>query len=281
LKSGDQIEIISSSKQTPKENWLDFVVTAKARNKIKNSLKQEKKQIAQDGKETLIRKLKHLKIFFSEATVNELQIYFELNDSLELFYRVGIGKISNEQLKDFKKNRDSWYDFIKSKFIRKNKQETPVVKEEKNKLLVFGEEDEVLDYKIATCCQPISGDKVFGFVTIKDGIKIHAVSCPNSIRLRANFSYRIINCKWKNINSIDFDALIEIKGIDSVGLVNKITNIISSHMNVNMKLVNFNSDDGLFYGRITLLVKNNTHLQKVMKQILKIEGVNTVNRIKE
>ena len=281
LKSGDQIEIISSSKQTPKENWLDFVVTAKARNKIKNSLKQEKKQIANNGKEILIRKLKHLKIIFSESTVNELQIYFELNDSLELFYRLGIGKISNEQLKEFKNNRDSWYDFIKSKFIRKNKQTSPTIKEEKNKLLVFGEEDEVLDYKIASCCQPISGDKVFGFVTIKDGIKIHSVSCPNAIRLRANFSYRIINCKWKSINSIDFDALIEIKGIDSVGLVNKITNIISSHMNVNMKLVNFNSDDGLFYGRITLLVKNNTHLEKVMRQILKIDGVKTVNRIKE
>lgn len=281
LKSGDQIEIINSSKQTPKENWLDFVVTAKARNKIKNSLKQEKKQIANNGKEILIRKLKHLKIIFSESTVNELQIYFELNDSLELFYRLGIGKISNEQLKEFKNNRDSWYDFIKSKFIRKNKQTSPTIKEEKNKLLVFGEEDEVLDYKIASCCQPISGDKVFGFVTIKDGIKIHSVSCPNAIRLRANFSYRIINCKWKSINSIDFDALIEIKGIDSVGLVNKITNIISSHMNVNMKLVNFNSNDGLFYGRITLLVKNNTHLNKVMRQIQKIDGVQTVNRFNE
>lgn len=281
LKSGDQIEVISSNKQTPKDNWLDFVVTAKARNKIKNSLKQEKKQIANDGKETLIRKLKHLKITWSESTVNELQIYFELNDSLELFYRVGIGKISNDQLKDFKKNRDSWYDFIKSKFIRNNKRDNPVTKEEKNKLLVFGEEDEVLDYKIASCCQPISGDKVFGFITIKDGIKIHSVNCPNSIRLRANFSYRIINCKWKSLNNIDFDALIEIKGIDSVGLVNKITNIISSHMNVNMKLVNFNSNDGLFYGRITLLVKNNTHLEKVIRQILKIDGVKTVNRIKE
>ena len=281
LNSGDQIEIISSRKQTPKENWLDFVITPKARNKIKSSLKQEKKKIAQDGKETLIRKLKHLKIKFSEAIVNELQIYFELNDSLELFYRLGIGKITNEQLKEFKNNRDSWYDFIKSKFIRKPKKQVTQFTEEKKKLLVFGEEEEILDYKIATCCQPISGDKVFAFVTIKDGIKIHSISCPNSIRLRTNFSYRIMNCKWKSINTIEFDAIIEIKGIDSVGLVNKITNIISSHMNVNMKLVNFNSDDGLFYGKIHLLVKNNTHLNKVMQQILKIDGVQNVNRINE
>ena len=281
LNSGDQIEIISSRKQTPKENWLDFVITPKARNKIKSSLKQERKKIAQDGKETLIRKLKHLKIKFSEAIVNELQIYFELNDSLELFYRLGIGKITNEQLKEFKNNRDSWYDFIKSKFIRKPKKQVTQFTEEKKKLLVFGEEEEILDYKIATCCQPISGDKVFAFVTIKDGIKIHSISCPNSIRLRTNFSYRIMNCKWKSINTIEFDAIIEIKGIDSVGLVNKITNIISSHMNVNMKLVNFNSDDGLFYGKIHLLVKNNTHLNKVMQQILKIDGVQNVNRINE
>ncbi|MBL31287.1 MAG: RelA/SpoT family protein [Flavobacteriales bacterium] len=281
LKSGDQIEIISSRKQKPKEDWLDFVITTKARNKIKSSLKQERKEIAKDGKETLMRKLKHLKIRFSESAVNELQIYFELNDSLELFYRVGIGKITNEQLKEFKANRDSWYDFIKSKFIKKTKQSAPIIKEEKNKLLVFGEEEEILDYKIATCCQPISGDKVFGFLTIKEGIKIHAITCPNAIRLRTNFSYRIINCKWKSAQNIEFDALIEIKGIDSVGLVSKITNIISSHMNVNMKLVNFNTDDGLFYGRINLSIKNNTHLQKVMKQILKIDGVEHVNRIKE
>ena len=281
LKSGDQIEIISSRKQTPKENWLDFVVTSKARNKIKNSLKQERKSIAKDGKETLIRKLKHLKVNFSEATVNELQIYFELNDSLDLFYRIGIGKISNEQLKEFKRNRDSWYDFIKSKFIKNKKKEISLITEEKTKLLVFGDEDEVLDYKIATCCQPISGDNVFGFVTIKEGIKVHSINCPNAIRLRTSFSYRIMKCKWKNINTIDFDAVIEIKGIDSVGLVNKITNIISSHMNVNMKLVNFNSNDGLFYGKITLLVKNNTHLEKVIKQILKIDGVEQVNRTNE
>ncbi len=281
LKSGDQIEIISSRKQTPKENWLDFVITSKARNKIKNSLKQERKSIAQDGKETLIRKLKHLKIKFTESTVNELQIYFELNDSLELFYRIGIGKITNEQLKEFKKNRDSWYDFIKSKFIKKQKIELPISNEEKTKLLVFGEEEEVLDYKIATCCHPISGDKVFGFVTIKDGIKVHSILCPNAIRLRTSFSYRILNCKWKSANNIEFDALIEIQGIDSVGLVNKITNIISSHMNVNMKLLNFNTNDGLFYGKITLLVKNNKHLEKVTKQIQKIEGVEQVNRINE
>ncbi len=281
LKSGDQIEIISSSKQTPKENWLDFVVTAKARNKIKNSLKQEKKEIAKDGKETLVRKLKHLKITFNESTINELQIYFDLNDSLELFYQVGIGKISNQELKDFKKNRDSWYDFIKSKFIRKTKKDTLPTKEEKNKLLVFGENNEVLDYKMANCCQPISGDKVFGFITIKEGIKVHSVACPNAIRLRANFSYRIINCKWKSLNNIEFDTIIEIKGIDSVGLLNKITNIISSHMNVNMKLLNFNSNDGLFFGKITLSVKNNSHLQKVINQIMKIDGVNNVNRVKE
>ena len=282
LKSGDQIEIISSRKQKPKEDWLDFVITTKARNKIKNSLKQERKEIAKDGKETLMRKLKHLKIKFTEAVINELQIYFELNDSLDLFYRIGIGKITNEQLKEFKGNRDSWYDFIKSKFIKKQKPSKPHINnEEKSKLLVFGEEEEILDYKIATCCQPISGDKVFGFLTIKEGIKIHAFTCPNAIRLRTNFSYRIINCKWKSKKHIEFDALIEIKGIDSVGLVSKITNIISSHMNVNMKLVNFNTDDGLFYGKINLSIKNNTHLKKVITQILKIDGVEHVNRLHE
>jgi guanosine-3',5'-bis(diphosphate) 3'-pyrophosphohydrolase len=282
LKSGDQIEIISSRKQVPKEHWLDFVITSKARTKIKNSLKQEKKKIAQEGKEILQRKLKHLKITFSESVINELQIYFELNDSLELFFRVGSSKITNDDLKEFKQNKESCYDFIKNKFIRKQKPKKHNTEEKKiAQLLVFGEEEALLDYKIAHCCEPIAGDKVFGFITIKDGIKIHAITCPNAIRLRTNFAYRIVDCKWTQLNNIEFDCLVEIKGIDSVGLVNKITNIISSHMNVNMKLVNFNTDDGLFYGRINLSVKNNVHLEKLMKQILRIDGVNSVNRSTE
>ena len=282
LKSGDQIEIISSRKQVPKEHWLDFVITSKARTKIKSSLKQEKKKIAQEGKEILQRKLKHLKITFSESVINELQIYFQLNDSLELFFRVGSSKITNDDLKEFKQNKESWYDFIKNKFIRKQKPKKYNPHQEKiTQLLVFGEEEALLDYKISHCCEPISGDKVFGFITIKDGIKIHAITCPNAIRLRTNFAYRIVDCKWTQLNNIEFDCLVEIKGIDSIGLVNKITNIISSHMNVNMKLVNFNTDDGLFYGRINLSVKNNVHLEKLMKQILRIDGVNSVNRSNE
>ena len=282
LKSGDQIEIISSRKQVPKEHWLDFVITSKARTKIKSSLKQEKKKIAQEGKEILQRKLKHLKITFSESVINELQIYFQLNDSLELFFRVGSSKITNDDLKEFKQNKESWYDFIKNKFIRKQKPKKHNPNQEKiTQLLVFGEEEALLDYKISHCCEPIAGDKVFGFITIKDGIKIHAITCPNAIRLRTNFAYRIVDCKWTQLNNIEFDCLVEIKGIDSIGLVNKITNIISSHMNVNMKLVNFNTDDGLFYGRINLSVKNNVHLEKLMKQILRIDGVNSVNRSNE
>ena len=282
LKSGDQIEIISSRKQVPKEHWLDFVITSKARTKIKSSLKQEKKKIAQEGKEILQRKLKHLKITFSESVINELQIYFQLNDSLELFFRVGSSKITNDDLKEFKQNKESWYDFIKNKFIRKQKPKKYNPNQEKiTQLLVFGEEEALLDYKISHCCEPISGDKVFGFITIKDGIKIHAITCPNAIRLRTNFAYRIVDCKWTQLNNIEFDCLVEIKGIDSIGLVNKITNIISSHMNVNMKLVNFNTDDGLFYGRINLSVKNNVHLEKLMKQILRIDGVNSVSRSNE
>tara|TARA_B100000965_G_scaffold289084_1_gene246931 strand:+ start:27 stop:1346 length:1320 start_codon:yes stop_codon:yes gene_type:complete len=282
LQSGDQIEVISSRKQVPKEHWLDFVITSKARGKIKSSLKLEKKKIAQEGKETLQRKLKHLKISFSESIVNELQLYFELNDSLELFFRVGNGKITNEHLKEFKKNKESWYDFIKSKFIKKHKQKNTIQPVEKiTQLLVFGEEEEVLDYKISTCCEPIPGDRVFGFITIKEGIKIHSINCPNALRLRTNFAYRIVDCKWTKLSNIEFDCLIEIKGFDSLGLVSKITNIISSHMNVNMKLVNFNTDDGLFYGRINLSVKNNIHLDNVIKQIMRIEGVKSVNRIND
>ncbi len=282
LKSGDQIEIISSEKQRPKENWLDFVITSKAKNKIKSSLNEGKKIIATEGKEILKRKLKHLKIPFSEKRVNELQAYFKLQDSQELFYKIAIGNINNPDLKKYIETRESWYNYFRSKLTRRKKQEenkefNKTTNQEK-KILRFGDGKEELDYKIASCCNPIPGDDVFGFITIEDGIKLHADNCPNSIRLKTNFSYRTIEAHWINLEDLDFSAILEIKGIDSTGIVNRITKIISNDMSVDMESINFKSINGFFSGKVDIMVKNKIHIKKLIERLKKIEGVKKVER---
>lgn len=282
LKSGDQVEIITSENAKPNINWLDYATTARARAKIKSSLKEEKKEIAEEGKAILARKLKAQKIPFNEKTVNELVVHFHLKTSLDLFYRVGIGKIDNQKLKEFAASRsNALVSYIKRK-IKK-----PVISEDLNKdeitakydQLVFGkDEDETLEYKLANCCNPIPGDSVFGFVTVNEGIKVHKKDCPNAIQLQSNYAYRIIQAKWIDSSQQDFKAVLRLTGIDNLGLVSEITKEISSNLNVNMKKINFESVDGVFSGRITLVVKNNSILTKIINRLKKINGIDKVTR---
>ena len=278
LKSGDQIEIIVSDKQSPKESWLDFVITAKAKNKIKSSLNEEKKKIAKEGKEILKRKLKHLRTSFSEKIVNELQSYFKLQDSQELFYRVAIGKINNTEIKKYAKNKESWYVFFRQKLVRRKKENNKKEEKKERLILRFGEDREMLDYKTGSCCNPIPGDEVFGFITVKDGIKVHSYDCPNAIRLKTNFDYRTIEGYWINAKDMEFKAHIEINGIDSTGIVNRITKIISNDMHVGMDSINFKNENGFFTGKISILVKNKIHINKLIERIKKLDDVKKIER---
>ncbi|MDN3594730.1 RelA/SpoT family protein [Zunongwangia endophytica] len=282
LKSGDQVEIITSDNAKPNVNWLDYATTARARAKIKSSLKDEKKLIAEDGKAILTRKLKAQKIPFNENTVNELVAHFHLKTSLDLFYRVGIGKIDNQSLKEFASSRsNALVSYIKRKISKK-----PEVNHDLNKdeitanydQLVFGKEEDELEYKLANCCNPIPGDDVFGFVTVNEGIKVHKMDCPNAIQLQSNYAYRIIQAKWVDSSQQDFKAVIKLNGIDNIGLVSDVTREISSNMHVNMKNINFESDDGIFNGRITVVVKNNATLIKIINRLKKINGIDKVTR---
>ncbi|WP_456377068.1 RelA/SpoT family protein [Lutibacter sp.] len=283
LNSGDQVEIITSASQKPSIGWLDFVVTARARTRIKNALKENQKKIAEEGKEILVRKLRHLKITLSESVVNDLVSYFKLKTSLDLFYRVGSGSIENSQLKEFIAQRNnSFVNFFKKRIKRKNKNATIPDKEEVTDnydSLVFGKEEERLDFKISPCCNPIPGDKVFGFVTINDGIKVHKKDCPNAISMQSNYAYRIMTAKWIDSTKQEFKAILKIYGEDHVGLVNEITQIISKNMNVNIHGLNISGHDGIFEGSITVSVKNKSQLQKLSDSIKKIEGIDTVDRI--
>ncbi len=282
LESGDQVDILTSNNAKPNANWLDYATTARARSKIKSSLKEETKEIAIQGKEILRRKLKQLKITLNEKSINELVNFFKLKTSLDLFYRVGISTIDNKMLKDYAASRSNIFvSFIKNR-IRKPSSSPDIDKEEitsKYDMLVFGKEEEHLDYKLSNCCNPIPGDSVFGFITINDGIKIHKKNCPNALSLQSNYAYRILLAKWIDSTQQEFTAIIQITGIDNLGLVSEVTKVISGNMHVNIKSLNFETDHGLFSGKITVVVKHNNLVKKLMNRIKKINGIEKVHRV--
>ena len=284
LKSGDQIEVITSPNQKPTMHWLDYVTTSRAKNKIRNVLNEDTKKIAEEGKELLTRKLKHLKITLNESVVNELVIFFKLKTSLDLFYRIGIGAIENQQLKDYAAQKsNTLINFFKNK-IKRSPSSAPddIHKQELTSnydLLVFGKEQDRLDYKLSTCCNPIPGDDVFGFVTINEGIKVHKKDCPNAISLQSNYAYRIMQAKWIDSSQQEFKAILKITGMDTLGLTNELTKVISNQMHVNIQSISLSGEAGIFNGQVAVIVQNNTILKKLMDNIKKIDGIEKVSRV--
>jgi len=283
LLSGDQVDIITSSNQKPKLSWLDMAITARAKSKIKTALKDEQKQIGEEGKAVLARKLRHLKIPFNEKTINELVSHFKLKTSLDLFYRLGNGSISNKQLKEFIAQRNNTiYNFFKTKIRRSGTNDLEANKQEgtsRYDLLVFGKDEDKLDYKLSSCCNPIPGDKVFGFVTVSEGIKVHKQNCPNALSMQSQFAYRIIRATWIDSSQQEYKVMLKIVGIDNMGLVNEVTRIISNSMNVNIHSINIAGDNGVFEGKITVSIKNKVQLKKLTEQLKSIEGIEKVERM--
>ncbi|MGI9546031.1 MAG: RelA/SpoT family protein [Flavobacteriaceae bacterium] len=282
LQSGDQVEIITSDSAKPSQNWLDYATTARARAKIRSSLREEKKLIATEGKEILRRKLKSQKITLNEDVVNKMVVFFKLQTSLDLFYRVGLGAIDNQKIKEFASNyNNAFISFFKNKIRRKAIPQN-IDKEEitsKYDLLVFGKEEEKLGYKLSPCCNPIPGDEVFGFLSVNEGIKVHKKNCPNAISLQSNYAYRIITAKWIDSSQEEFTSEIKLTGIDNLGLLNEITEIISDNMHVNMKNLNFSTDSGTFTGTISVVVKNQSILKKLINNLKQLNGIEKVIRI--
>ena len=278
LQNGDQVEIITSGKQSPKEDWLSFVVTAKAKSKIKSSLKEEKRKIAEQGKEILERKLKSLKVTYNTDNLYKLSYYFKLPSTLDLFYTVAQGKIDIRHLKEF----------VASEKVIENKPEKvdngyneellKKVKGDDNDTLLIGEDLQKLDYKLSSCCNPIPGDDVFGFVTVGDGIKIHRTNCPNAAKLMSNYGYRIVKAKWNSQKELAFLTGLHITGFDDVGLINKITTVISSDFKVNMRSITVDTDDGIFEGSIMVYVNNTKHLDNLINKLKEVVGVTSVTR---
>ena len=282
LKNGDQIEIITSKKQSPTEDWLNYVVTAKAKSKIKATLKDERRKIAMDGKEILVRKFKSVDLPWNNENVNRVANYFKLPTSTDLYYNLGNGKLDKSSLNNafaFFETAEKLNTKGSSKPANgKAVNGTAVPKQPE--LVIVGENLD-LDYSFARCCNAIPGDDIFGFITIGDGIKIHRTNCPNGMRLMSNYGYRIIRAKWatKHLSEIKtFPVGIKMTGIDSMGIVSKITDIISKELQVNMQSLTINSNAGAFEGSIILFIYDTQHLDELLKKIKKLPGMDSVSR---
>lgn len=289
LKSGDQIEIITSVKQKPKPDWLNYVTTARAKGKIKASLKEEKKKIAEDGKEKLDRKLKQLKIENNQENIQKLVNHFKLQAPLDLYYEFAIDKLDIKDLKAYLAEQDKGgiFSYLRNPFAKGPKvavqqQVVDPIRQklkEKPDTLLIGDSMEALDYTLSPCCNPIPGDDVFGFVTINEGIKIHRNNCPNAVQLMSKFAYRIVKAKWYTGKSIAFLSGIKIRGIDDMGILNNLTSLISSEYNLNIRSINIDSNAGTFEGTVMLYVNDTQHLKVLINKIKRIKGVKQVSRI--
>lgn len=278
LRSGDQIEILTSKKQRPKEEWLQIAVTASARQKIKAALKEERKLIVDEGKEMLHKHFTQIKVDWLSVNIDELVRHFETFSSSELFYRIARQRISLDEMKSFK---------VEGGRIKFYKKKSNTISEQivtssptfgANAVLI-GDNTQKVDFSLANCCNPIPGDEVFGFTTVGEGIKIHRTTCVNAQEMMSKYAYRVIKARWNSQNLVQFEVGLKFTGIDDVGLVQKITNIISTDMNVNMRAISFEARDGIFEGKVVVLVHDTDHLSTLMQNLKEIDGVLTVDRI--
>ncbi|KQR94839.1 MFS transporter [Chryseobacterium sp. Leaf180] len=279
LQNGDQVDILSSQNQKPKTDWLDFVVTSKAKSKIKGYLNSEKNTVVEEGKEILKRKLRHVKINFNDEEINKLQKFFNLKTSQELFMKFQTAELDASSLRKYIESKNVFNNLL-SRFRKSPAKNTHYTepKEINLDMIVFGKDEERLNYTYAKCCTVIPGDKIFGFITISEGIKVHSDNCPNAINLRAQYDYRVIPAKWVNEESFKNRIKIEIEGLDRMGMINDITTVISGAMGMDMKSMSIESNDGIFTGNINLEVKNKGQLEETFKQLKNIEGVSKVVR---
>lgn len=281
LKSGDQIEVITSEKIKPSKNWLDFVVTSRARSIIKSSINDDKKIHAEEGKEILRRKLKSLKIPLNDKTIKQMLLFFKFENSQDLYYRIGIGSVDNKKLKDF---AFDYSNALLNFFKRRVKKTKKIIDKGDDKItekfdkLVFGKEKEALAHSFGNCCNPIPGDSVFGFITVNDGIKVHHKECPNSIALQSNFAYRVISARWVDLSSEEYNAILKLTGIDKKGLVNEVSKMISNNMNVNINKINFETEDSFFTGEIHVSVPNKNILNKLVQNLSRVNGIDKIIR---
>ena len=277
LSNGDQVEVITSRKQKPNEDWLGFLITSRARSKVKHALKEEKRQVALVGRDMLEKKMKSLKLPLDDKNMAELMSYYHQPTSLELFYRIQNKDIDLKDLKNFQikggriiapKRQDKGKGTINPNLITANAD-----------LLIFDEMSDKIAYSLAKCCNPIVGDDVFGFITVNEGIKIHRTNCPNATELLSKYGYRAVKTRWTKQQEIAFLTGLKITGVDDVGLVNKVTNVISGEMKLNMQSMTIGAKEGIFEGTFMVYVKNTDELEDLIHRISSLKEITSVTRI--
>ncbi|HMU70786.1 MAG TPA: TGS domain-containing protein, partial [Chitinophagales bacterium] len=279
LSNGDQVEIITSKKQKPNEDWLNFLVTSRARSKVKNALKEEKRAIAAEGRIILEKKLKSHKAELFDRNLQLLMEFYHQPTSLELCYRIGTKDIALKELKDFGVHQGKLIPPSKDKQKPVDLAKLEKLATSNAELLIFDNALDDIKYSLAKCCNPIVGDDVFGFITINEGIKIHKTSCPNATEMMSKYGYRIVRTRWTQHKDIAFLTGVKVTGLDDVGLVNKVTNIISGEMRLNMQSLLMDAKDGVFEGTIKVFVKNTDELDKLMNKLRTMKGVISVTRL--
>ncbi|HRN91478.1 MAG TPA: bifunctional (p)ppGpp synthetase/guanosine-3',5'-bis(diphosphate) 3'-pyrophosphohydrolase [Ferruginibacter sp.] len=282
LRSGDQIEIITSAKQKPNTEWLNFVITSKARSKIKDTLKEEKRIIADDGRGLLQRKLDQMNVPMNNANLEELAAYFKQPSTLDLLYAISIKKIDLKDLKLFTVQGDKLIPPKPVKVIEEPKETDNTQQQQAHKkdseLIIFGENSDRIMYTLANCCKPIPGDDVFGFITTGEGLKIHRTNCPNATRLLANYGHRVVKTKWAKNKEISFLTGLKIIGLDDVGVIHKITNLISGELRVNISAMTIEAKDGIFEGNVRVFVHDKDELDNLVNELLRLPGIERVDR---
>ena len=286
LRSGDQVEIITSNKQKPTEDWLNYVLTAKAKSKIKDALKEEKRKVAMDGKELLERKLDHLKISNNQHNINELVQFYKQPSSLDLYYQIAVKNIDLKELKQFTVLGDKLeaprpLPVKQPEHISEEHLKHQIPSKKDAELIIFGESSDKIAYKLANCCRPIPGDDVFGFITASEGLKIHRTNCPNAAQLLANYGHRVVKTKWVKNREISFLTGLRIIGMDDVGVIHKITNIISGELKINIAGLTIESREGLFEGLIKVFVHDKEELDELFERLKKLDGIQSVSRLED
>ena len=280
VKNGDQIEILTSARQTPNEGWLKIAVTSKAISKIRESLREGKKEVAKDGATLLEKRFKKLGISYDDENLNALRGFLDEKTQLDLLYKFGNSSYGNAEIQKFVKAREQ-RNTGRNENIKDNKsfkKEIKALHGGKSDSLLIGEDMKEIDYRMAVCCQPIPGDEVFGFVTLSEGIKIHRTKCPNAVELMSNYGYRIVKAKWTSQKELAFLTGLQVDGTDRIGLVNDVTEMISRELKVNMKSISMDTEDGVFHGKIELYVNHTSHLDQLIKNLKKVPGIISISR---
>ena len=283
LRSGDQVEIITSGKQKPSEDWLNIVVSAKAKSKVKDALKEEKRKTADEGKYIVQRKLENFGAAYNQHNIDVLTTFYKLNSSLDLFYQVAVKNIDLRELREFQLLGDR---LEIPKPVRPAAETRPdsisvapsPAQRKDAELIIFGESSDRIVYTLANCCKPIPGDDVFGFVSTGKGLTIHRTNCPNATKLLSNYGHRVVKTKWAKNKEISFLTGIRIVGLDDVGVVNKITNLISGELKLNINAITIEAKEGMFEGNIRIYVHDKEELEELVRRLKQLNGIHSVDR---